>query len=97
MNTHFCTFAHGSGGGCKGVKVNLSTSSPGCNRGAKVKGHQTMPNVTLIFLHLDVKICTTLYLVDVCVVDVGSAQFNCVSFYLSVILLRVEHCSHQRS
>ena len=29
-------------------------------------------------------------MVDVCVVDVGSAQFNCVSFYLSVILINLK-------
>ena len=38
-----------------------------------------------------------LYLVDVCVVDVGSTQFNCVSFYLSVILINLEQRTRQRS
>ena len=45
-------------------------------------------------LHLDL---TSLYLVHICVVDVGSAQFNCLSFYLSVILINLEQRTRQKS
>ena len=38
-----------------------------------------------------------LYLLDISVVDVGSGEFNCVSFYLAVILINLEQRTRQES
>ena len=38
-----------------------------------------------------------LYLLDISVVDVGSGRFNCVSFYLAVILINLEQRTRQES
>ena len=38
-----------------------------------------------------------LYLLDISVVDVGEGEFNCVSFYLAVILINLEQRTRQES